>query len=404
MLRDGRACGVAGDGDSGVSRARNLNRKETDMAAAAKLDLVPEAGTDIVIAVTSDPGIVLIDHEKYSVWYEARLAEGKAIPSDVTVKKNRDALRSFAADVRSEKAGIKKARLRLTEEARTMVNNINAAGKEIDEQLESLAVDIRKPLTDWEEAEDARVDECNLIIANLKEAATIAWADNAGTVRDRGASVWSIALDPEKFGEQLEHAQHVKAETVATLKLALARLTKEEADRAELERLRADALEREAEQARTAAAQEAARQEAEELRLYQERRDAAEQAEAQRIADAEKAAAEKAQREAEERHAAELAAEREKLAAVERDAQAERDRVALAEQQRLAKEEADRLAAQKIADELARLEKDKANRARVKTAAKQAIMTCGADEETAQKIVLAIIAREIPNVTIGFGQ
>ncbi|MGY2734921.1 hypothetical protein [Sphingomonas sp. UYP23] len=83
-------------------------------------------------------------------------------------------------------------------------------------------------------------------------------------------------------------------------------------------------------------------------------------------------------------------------------AQAERDRVAEQERQREAREAADRAAAKRLADEQAAREANKAHRARVKTAAKQAIMTCGADEETAQKIVLAIIAGEVPAVALAF--
>lgn len=47
-------------------------------------------------------------------------------------------------------------------------------------------------------------------------------------------------------------------------------------------------------------------------------------------------------------------------------------------------------------------DRDQAHRTAVKSAAKTAIMSCGADEETARKIVVAILANEIPNVTLRF--
>lgn len=59
-------------------------------------------------------------------------------------------------------------------------------------------------------------------------------------------------------------------------------------------------------------------------------------------------------------------------------------------------------AAKRLADEQAKRDRDQAHRTAVKSAAKTAIMSCGADEETARKIVVAILANEIPNVTLRF--
>jgi len=50
----------------------------------------------------------------------------------------------------------------------------------------------------------------------------------------------------------------------------------------------------------------------------------------------------------------------------------------------------------------AKREADQAHRTAVKTKAKEAIISCGADEETAKKIVMAIIAGEIPAVRMEF--
>src|SRR3546814_15457737 len=79
----------------------------------------------------------------------------------------------------------------------------------------------------------------------------------------------------------------------------------------------------------------------------------------------------------------------------EREAQAERDRIAREDAARV--EEARREAEAK-----AKREADQAHRTAVKTKAKDALMTCGADEEAARKIVVAILAGEIPAVRQGF--
>lgn len=430
--------------------------------------------TDILVAVATNPGVVLLDREKFDAWYEKLSAEAPT-DADVSTAKGRDTLRSFAAKVRSEKAAIDKARLRLTKEWRDMTDQANAAGKEIATRLDGLAADVRAPLTAWEEAEKARVDRCKEVIADIHGAAIVTLEDTSETVRERGMRVWAIEIGDD-FGVLAGEAEAAKSATISTLQAALARLKKEEADRAELERLRAEAAEREQadrlkreEEARIAAAQEAARREAEEQKAYEERRAAAEKAALEELEREKLAAAQRARDEAEKSAQAErdrVQREHEEALAAERAAaEKERQRVTLGremlayirevvsgriggqiqpfgvllreleskvvvvgqgfgdmeaeiEQARVdglkslneamqrqieARErEEQREAELKAAQEAHERAENKANRTRVKTAAKQAIMTCGVSEDAAQKVVLAIIAGEIPNVTLRF--
>jgi len=368
--------------------------------------VVIEAGTDLVPSNTA--AIVLFEQDRF----EARLAElraGAPAPADMSRAKNRDALRSYASDIRSEKASIDRDRLRLTKEWRDLTAKVNGAWKDVEARMDELAAEIRAPLTEWEEREKARIAECDKIITDIALAGVITIEDTSASVRQRGMDVWAIQIDAERFGDKFEQATQAKASAVANLKAALARLTQEEADKAELERLRAEAAER-AEKDRIAAEQaEAARLEAERA---EQTRIAAEQAEAQRLADIERE--KEHQRIAAEQEAARIEQARKDAAEkAQRDAEAaakaEQDRrdrehaEALAAEKRradeLAQAEADRIAKEKAAAaELARLEADKALQRRLKTEAKEAIMTCGASEDAAQKIVLAIRAGEVPHV------
>lgn len=372
---------------------------------ASQLKVIEPVQTDLALQVANNPGIVLLDSEKFNVWYEKLRAKAPE-NVDIATKKGRDQLRSFAAEVRSEKAAINKARLSLTAEWRDMTAQANEQGKIIGEKLESLAVEVRKPLTDWEAAEEARVAECERMIVDMDIASIIAPEDTAATVRDRGMVIWNAKLDADRFGELFDKAKATKDATVATLKAALARLTLEEADRAELAKLRKQQQERETAEAQKLADEQAKREADEAARIAEERRIAAEKTDAERIRQAEekaaqaardeaakKAAAELAEREA--KHAAELKAERDKAAEAERAAQA----ITLAAQQQREYEAAE---AKRVADEQAELDRNKAHRTKVKRAAKEAFMTCGASEETAQKIVLAILAGEVPRVTLAF--
>jgi colicin import membrane protein len=364
-----------------------------------------EPGTDIIEAVSAQPGIVLLDNVKFDEFYERLKAKA---PSDVDASTGagRDKLRSFAAEVRREKAAIDKARLNLTAGWRDMTKQANEAGKVINERLEQLAIDVRKPLTEWEEAEKAREAEVDRIITALRSARFVAMGESSEAIRDRGTAAHEVKITREQFQDRFEEAEREKKDTVEHLFGALKAAEKAEADRAELERLQAEAAERERADQAKREAEEAEARRVEEERLAEERRVAAEEAEKERIAAAAREAEERTRREAEEaaeeerqrvqrEHDEALAAERARAEEAERAAQAERDRIS-------AEEQARKDAEAREAEEKAKREANQAHRTRIKTAAKTAIMTCGADEETAQKIVLAIIAGEIPAVTLAF--
>ena len=367
--------------------------------------MVVEPGTDIIEAVSAQPGIVLMDTVKFDQFYE-KLAAKAPTDVDITTGAGRDKVRSFAAEVRREKAAIDKARLNLTAGWRDMTKQANEAGKVINERLEQLAVDVRKPLTEWEEAEKAREAEVDRIIGLFRSSRFVAMGEAADSIRERGMIVHEIAIDPALFRDRAEEAEKEKRETVEHLFAALKAAEKAEADRAELERLQREAAEREEADRAKREAEEAEARRVEEEKRAEEERAAAEKAEQERLARVEQEAADRARREAEEaaqrerdeerrQHEAQLAAERERAARAEAGAQAERDRVAAEEAARQAE-------AKRLADEKAAREADERHRNAVKTAAKKAIMSCGADEETARKIVLAIQAGEVPHVRLEF--
>lgn len=379
----------------------------------ASSPIIEQPVTDIVPAANAKAAVVLFDQQKFDAFFAKLKADVEATPIDLATKKGRDAIASVAAKVRSEKASIDKDRLRLTAEWRNMTAQVNGAWNGIKEQMDALAIEARKPLTEWEQAEKERIDRADAIIDQLTRAAMVGLDETAADVRERGMAVYQLTLDPALFGDKLDTAQKAKGDAVDTLKAALARLTREEEDRAELQRLRDEAAAR-AEADRLAAERaeaarlEAARIEAERLaterasqeaaeraQREQERQIAAQQVEAERIERAKVEAAEQAARKAQEAAKAEQDARDREHARQLAEAQAERDRIAAQEKARIAEQEA-------AAAAQAKRDADKAHRTSVMRAAKEAIMTCGADEETARKVVMAIIAGEVPAVSLRF--
>lgn len=372
----------------------------------ASVAIIDQPATDIVPVANAAAAVVLFDQAKFDAFLAKLKADVAAVPVDLTTKKGRDAIASVAAKVRSEKASIDKDRLRLTAEWRNMTAQVNGAWNNIKEQMDALAVEARKPLTEWEQAEKDRNERADAIINQLARDAMVSLDDSAADVRARGMSVYETALDPTLFGDKLDAAQKAKDHAVSQLKAALDRLTREEAERAELEKLRQEAAAR-AEADRIAAEQaeaeraEAARIEAERIAAEQakadaeKRRVAAEEVEAARIERAKAEAAELAERQAREAAKAEQDARDREHARQLAEAQAERDRIAAQEAERQRLDEQARA-------EQARRDADQKHRTAVMRAAKEAIMTAGVDEETAKKIVLLIRANEVPHVWLQF--
>lgn len=362
--------------------------------------------TALVAQVSANPGLVLLDRERFDQFYKAIKAETDKLVPDLTTEKGRKEIASMAFKVAKTKTAIDAAGKLLNEEARARINIVDAARRDIRDKLDALKDEVRRPLTEWEAREEERIAACDALIERMKAAAVVSLEDTAETVAQRLAKVKAFALDEGQFQNSLPLATAQQEAAVQALTAAHARLVKEEADRAELERLRAEAAEREARE-RAAAEAKAAAEAVERQRQEAEARAArAAEEEQARIAAAAKAAEEAARAAAEARaneerlaaeraHAEALAAEKRRADEAEAARKAEADRV---EREAAAKRAED----ERVAAEAARRAADQEHRSKIMGAAKQAIMGHGVGEQTARAIVLAIAAGDVPAVSIRF--
>ena len=333
---------------------------------------------DIVAYVSENPVAAFTDEAAYSEFYEKVKAEVSAHVPDVSTEKGRKEIASLAYKVTRSKTAIDAAGKKLNEEARAQIGKVDAQRRKIRDELDALAAEVRQPLTDYEEAEKKRLAQVEYTLDTFREVvANVSIEDGSNFIADRLARVETEELDPEIFRDRLQEARVAKASAIDTLSKHLARAKQHEADQAELARLRAEQEERER-------AEREAAEKAEADRLEQERRER----KAAELKAREEAAAECARQE-EQRKAREAieAAEAEAKAVREKAEREERERQAAIERSR--REEEARTA-------------DREHRSKVMSAAKTAIMTCGADEDTAKKIVLAIVAGEIPHTVLKF--
>jgi colicin import membrane protein len=373
---------------------------------------------------------------------------------DISTESRRAAIAALAYKVAKSKTALDKARKDLVADQKEALKAIDREGARIWDELEALQAEVRKPLTDWENAEKARVSghEAALhLIVDAGQRASI-WEDldsietQIGIVNQlfsgRNWEEFGKRADAEKSLalEHLGRAHDKEFARQAELK-ELARLRAAEVERKEAERLQKIADDAAAEERRKGEAvrlEQARLAEVERQRIADEAAQAearAKQAEAQRIADAERAqreAQELAEKVERERIEAEQKARRESELAERLLAEAEQRRIKdaeFAEQKRVAAEkeavrvlEAERVAAEKrqaeaieaerkrVADEAERVrletekrERNKKHRERIESAAAEGlIFRFPMQIELARDLIKAISEGLIPNVTINY--
>lgn len=311
---------------------------------------------------------------------------------DMSTAKGRDECRSDAAKVARSKTAIEKLGKALSAEYKEIPKKIDAERKRAFDELEALQKQVRQPLTEWEDAEAARVARHEAFIEMLKNAGSVGEFSTSYTIRQSIAGLEAAAIDASL--EEFEAEAHrVKAFILAQLRESLEAQEKREAEQAELTRLRAEAEARAKQDEQDRIAKEAAEAatKAAEAKAQAER-DAA----AKRESDA-KAAQAKAEQDAKD------AAERQRRA----EDQAETERLASAERAKQAAEAARLAEVKRQADEAARIaaetkarEADRAHKASINGAALVAFIDGGMTEECAKQAITLIAKGLIPAIKI----
>ena len=316
-----------------------------------ELTLITEGGTDIV-AMFKDGG-AKIDP------ILARIeAEVRQHAPDLTTDKGRKAIASLAYKVSQSKTALDNAGKKLTEDQKRATDAVDAARKKIRDRLDALRDEARKPLTDWEAAEEARAERIKETLSDLRNHGITGY-EAPDEIKSAADIIKAIVIGAD-FGAAFALATSTKEASLSTLRAMYAAAVQRDKDAAELERLRAEADARvEADRLATDAARIAKEQ--------------AERAEAERVAAVERAAqieADKLAAVEAAKLAAEQAAARQRSddqvrfvreladakAATEAAAQVDRDRIAAqskAEADARAKREADQAHRAKIFGEIA---------------------------------------------------
>ena len=196
--------------------------------------------------------------------------EARSIIPDTSTAKGRQAIGSLANKIAKGKVMIDNAGKELVSEWKTKANVIDVERKVIRERLDALKVEIRQPLTEWEE-EQAVIKAAEELKKEIAEAYASAVIENDLFDTKRELERWRLEAIELERRRATEEAERKEAERIRAEQRA-----KEAAETAEREKQEAIELER------RRATEEAERKEAERIRAEQRAREAKEREEESR--------------------------------------------------------------------------------------------------------------------------
>lgn len=316
-----------------------------------------------------------------------RMAEqARSIVPDVSTKKGRDAIASQAYKVSKSKTAVDNHGKDLVAGIKAQAAVIDRDRKAWRDQCDALRDEIRKPLDEWEKAEEDRIQSIKNRISNF-DAGRVDTFSTSELIQTIISEVEATAID-ESFAEFANEAAIKKDAALSSYKKSLEIALKREAEQAELECLRKSEQER--------------------LQREHEERIAHEAAERARL-EAERKAKEEAERVEREKQEAIAKAEREKREAAEREARlvAEKEAAELraqhaaeAERKRIEAEQAAKLEAERQAEEARQA--NQAHRKKICNEALKGLLVLGIDEAKSKEILQAINKGLVPHVSIKF--
>ena len=288
-------------------------------------------------------------------------------------KKDRDKIKSFAMKIVKTKTYIDKARLAFVKDRKALLKIIDQEGKHFRDTLDDIKDEVRKPLTDWENAEKIRIEkERELEMFNIDHGEAIAENDIFNRERELEKKEAAIAKAEE------EKRQKEEAERIA----------KEQKEREE--RIKKEA----AEEAIKIAEAAAAKKIADALQKEKEAREAAEKLEQDKI-EADRQEKIRVEKDKQDKIEAKQQADRDKKAAIQK-AKDEFDK------QAMLKKEADnreKVAIKAKADAKAA---DRKHQASVNNKILAGLSKVGVDEKLGKKIIEAAVRGQIEGLVVKY--
>jgi colicin import membrane protein len=191
----------------------------------------PNSEANFAVAPTFTPAALLQDGTKVDQLIATIEAELEKQRPDTSTKKGREAIASFAYKISRTKTAIDDA-------GADAVKGINAVRKKTALKLDELRDKARQPLTEWEAADEKRVADCNVVIDMLRGAARVPLTAKSADVAETLAKVEAVAIDADTFRELAQLATDLRATAITDLQDAIKTLQAREQQDEELARLK----------------------------------------------------------------------------------------------------------------------------------------------------------------------
>lgn len=247
--------------------------------------------------------------------------------SDISSEEGRKAIRSYSYELSQHKAPLKKAKLEITEKVRNTITALNSEENRIQDRIQELQDEVRKPLTEFEEKEKKRVVGFQDRIKDMESYNNTAENIDLETINHFIYGLNDIYKGGEGWQEFKWKAKTIFDNVSSHLHCVKGKIEKREAEQAELDKLRKEKEEREKKEREEQIAREAAenakriaREEAERLAREVEeekyRLEAEKKAAEQAKINAENRIVEAAKKAKEEKEQAEIQAKKDKEEAI----------------------------------------------------------------------------------------
>lgn len=195
--------------------------------------------------------------------------EANSFEPDTSTKAGRDQIASMAHKVAKSKTLLDGAGKDLVSEQKALIKKVDAVRKHVRDDLDNLKKIVRKPLTDWEEAEQKRVEEIKSNIEEIRSWGRVTLEDPAARIEERIVRVKTVEID-DQYAEFFAEAKKVRDTVIDDLESMLVKRREYDAEQEELAKLRE--LKAKIEQQEKDAAAQKEREEAEAKREAEEAR------------------------------------------------------------------------------------------------------------------------------------
>ena len=156
---------------------------------------------------------------------------------DVTTKEGRKAIKSMAYEISRTKTCIDEHRIKLVEPMKAEAKAIDGVGKTARDTLSAFKIEYRQPLTEWEEADEKRLEAIRISLLRIKESTDFsAGFLSSHEIQQRIDQIKD--LDIPEFEEFAEDAIVAVTAALAMLDTKLEDQRKYEQDQKDLQRLR----------------------------------------------------------------------------------------------------------------------------------------------------------------------